>query len=162
MRSFPGPMMIDEAIKAYNYRHSRARYLTDNNFEILCSRWWILYKPIKAPIENCERYTLACMTLHNFLRQIDSAYYSPEGFIDSEDSNGRIKPGRWRTWYLVDMENNCFQNLNAIRSSCCSNGTVVMRESFKKYVNSEEGRSSWQIDYVCRTGTFSWHYKYLL
>ena len=46
------------------------------------------------------------------------------------------------------MENNCFQNLNAIHGSCSSNSAVEMQENLKKYVNSEEGSLPWKIDYV--------------
>lgn len=88
------------------------------------------------------------MTLHNFLYQTDNNYYSHKGFIDSEDSNGRIKSGHWRTRHLVDMKNNCFQNLNAICGSPYSNSAVEIRENLKKYVNNKEESLPWQIDYV--------------
>lgn len=96
----------------------------------------------------------ACMTLHNFLRQTDNAYYSPQGFVDSESSDGAIKVGQWRTAHLIDSENNCFQKLQAIRGSRYSN-KVGMRETLKDYLNSEEGSLPWQFDYVHRTGSFS-------
>ena len=92
------------------------------------------HKPIKVSINNVERYTLASMTLQNFLHQTDNAYYTPKGIIYSEDSNGRIKPGHLRTGLLVDMENNCFQNLNAICGSCYSNSALEMQENLNKYV----------------------------
>lgn len=151
MRPYPGPMMIDEAIRIYNYRHSRACHAIESSFGIVFLRQRVFHKSVKAFIENVGRYTVACTTLHNFLCQTDNAYYSPQGFINSEDSNGKIKPAHWRTGHLVYMENNCFQNLNAIHGSCSSNSAVEMLENLKKYVNSEEGSLPWKIDYVYQT-----------
>ena len=80
------------------------------------------------------------MTLGNFLYQTDNAYYSPKAFIDSEDSNGRIKPAHWRRGHLLDLENNCFQSLNATCGSRYTNSVVEIQENLKKYVNNKEGR----------------------
>ena len=66
MRPYPGPMMINKAIKFYNYRHSQARCVIEDSFGVLCSRWQMFHYPIKAPIENVDRYTLACMTNKTF------------------------------------------------------------------------------------------------
>ena len=38
----------------------------------------------------------ATLCLHNCLRQTDSAGYCPNGFCDSEDVSGEIKPEQWR------------------------------------------------------------------
>ena len=37
MRPYPGPMMNDEAIKIYNYRHSRTPCVIESSFAILSS-----------------------------------------------------------------------------------------------------------------------------
>ena len=121
-------------IKIYNWKHWGARGVIENCFGTLYAWWRIFHKPIKASINNVERYTLASMTLQNFLHQTDNAYYTPNGIIYSEDSNGRIKPGHLRTGLLVDMENNCFQKLNAICGASYSNSTLEMQEDLNKYV----------------------------
>ena len=47
-------------------------------------------------MENVEKYVLACMVLHRYLRLIDNACYSPTESIDSEDKDGSIIPEEWR------------------------------------------------------------------
>ena len=47
-------------------------------------------------MENVEKYTMACLALHNYLRLTDNVHYSPAGFVDSEDKDGNILPGEWR------------------------------------------------------------------
>ena len=81
MRPFPGRNATEEE-KIYNYRHSRARRVIENAFRILTARWRIFQKPIRGTVANVERYALACLALHNYLRFTDNAHYSPVGFID--------------------------------------------------------------------------------
>ena len=89
MRPFPGKTE-DEEERIYNYRHSRARRVIENCFGILSARFRILQKPIRASVENAEKYVLACLALHNYLRLTDNAHYTPAGFIDSEDKHGNF------------------------------------------------------------------------
>ena len=62
-------------------------------FSFLTSHWRIFQKPIRATVSNVEKYTMACLVLHNYLRQRENAFYSPSGFIDSENDCGIIIPG---------------------------------------------------------------------
>ena len=55
------------------------------------SRCQVLQSPIDAALENVEKIVLACIALHNYLCQTDSASYISSGFIDSENSTGTIK-----------------------------------------------------------------------
>ena len=63
MRPYPGKNASEEE-RIYNYRHSRARRCIENAFGILSARWRIFQKPIRATVENVEKYTLACLALH--------------------------------------------------------------------------------------------------
>ena len=155
MRPYPGPMMVYETVKIFNYRHSRERRVIENAFGILCSIWRIFYKPIRASKENVEKYILTCMVLPNFLRQTDNAFYSPQGFVDSEDSNGEIKPGQWRSGDLPETANNCFKSLRALRGSRYGKEAFEMWENLKSYLNNQDGSLAWQWDYVHRTGSIS-------
>ena len=110
MRPYPGPMMIDEAIKINNYSLSRACHVIENSFGILSMRW-IFQKPIKAYIENVERCTLACI---NGITQLSRVY--------------RFRGQQWKnqTWTL---ENRTFSSSIAIRGSHYSKTTVEMQEN---------------------------------
>ena len=57
----------------YNYRHSRARRVIENAFGILRARWRIFSQPIKASVQNTEKYVMACLCLHNYLRQTENS-----------------------------------------------------------------------------------------
>ena len=69
--------------------------MIENTFGILVSRWRIFIQEIEASPEKVEKFTLAAIALHNYLRRTDTASYTPSGFIDSEDSSGKIKKGSW-------------------------------------------------------------------
>ena len=68
MRPYLG-LDADEEERVYNYRHSRGRRVIENTFGIVTSRWRIFQKPIRATVSNLEKYTMACLALHNYLRQ---------------------------------------------------------------------------------------------
>ena len=154
MRPFPGKNATEEE-RIYNYRHSRARRCIENAFGILSARWRIFQKPIRASVDNVEKYTMACLSLHNYLRLTDNAHYSPAGFVDSDDKDGNILPGEWRLLKgggnnsntgLVDLPN--------VRGSRTRADALETRETLKNYLNSEEGSVPWQTDYVRRTSHY--------
>ena len=73
MRPYPGKLAEEERV--FNYRLSRSRRVIENVFGILRARWRIFSRPIKASIENTERYIMAAVCLHNYLRQTENALY---------------------------------------------------------------------------------------
>lgn len=86
---------------------------------------------------------LATLALQNYLRQTGNATYT-HGFVDSENADGTLHLGEWR---------------NHGNRSCCiayirpigapkRNKVVEMCEELKKYLNSEEGSVSWQLEYI--------------
>ena len=80
VRPYPEKALVDdEEKKIFNYRQSRARRVIKNALGILTARWRIFHKPIVATVENVETYTLSCLALQNYLRQTDSAIYTPQG-----------------------------------------------------------------------------------
>ena len=78
----------------FNYRLSRARRVIENSFGILVARWRLFRKQIRADKDNVTSYTLAAVTLHNYLQQTENVSYCPKGFLDSEE-NGNFRPGEW-------------------------------------------------------------------
>lgn len=67
MRPYPGKH-LSKAQQIFNYRLSRARRVIENTFGILVSRWRIFEGPIIATLENIEKYIVAAVSLHNYLR----------------------------------------------------------------------------------------------
>lgn len=156
MRPYPGADLSCEKKKIYNYRQSRARRVIENSFGILSTRWRIFHKPIKATVANTENYTLACLSLHNYLRQTDNAMYTPSGFIDSENKDGTIKEGEWRS---TNNEDSALRRINPVRGSRYPKNAIEVRESLKEYVNSESGSVPWQTDYIRRTTHYAFHFS---
>ncbi|KAG0424902.1 hypothetical protein HPB47_027897, partial [Ixodes persulcatus] len=66
MRPYPG--QAKQPVKIYNYRHSRARRVSENFFGVLAQRFPILLRPIQALPQNVTTLVLACCGLHNMLR----------------------------------------------------------------------------------------------
>ena len=148
MRPYPGKLPEEERI--YNYRHSRARRTIENAFGILVARWRLFHRPIKASIQNTESYVMACLCLHNYLRQTENSLYTPKGFIDIEYANGDIKPGEWRN--QTQNGSGCLKNLNFAKGGRRTDAANKMRESLKSYVSSESGSVPWQLEYVRSCG----------
>ena len=147
MRPYPGKLAEEERV--FNYRLSRSRRVIENVFGILRARWRIFSRPIKASIENTERYIMAAVCLHNYLRQTENALYCPLGFVDSENSSGEIKRGEWRS---IVGKADCFNPIARCKGGKRKEDANNMREALKAYVNSEEGSVSWQLPYVRSVG----------
>ena len=134
MRPYPGIKKgtLDESKHVFNYRLSRARRVIENSFGILVARWRIFRGFIRAAVHNVERYLLAALFLHNYSRQTDNAAYFPLGFVDSEDSSGRIKPGEWRE---IITSADAFLPLQRPHNSRCRTSAVGKCEALKEYLN---------------------------
>ena len=150
MRPYPGRGGLTEEQNVFNYRLSRARRVIENTFGILVDRWRIFRGPIRASTQNVEHYVLAAMALHNYLRQTDNAGYCPTGFVDSEDSTGKIKEGEWRSI----VRNDAFTPLKKRHNTRSAYSAKMIRECLKNYLNGA-GAVSWQLKHVRSTGTDS-------
>ena len=142
MRPYPGK--LDEASNIFNYRLSRARRVIENAFGILVARWRIFRGFIRASVENVERYVLAALCLHKYLRQTDNASYGPAGFIDSEDSSGCIKHGEWRS---IVTSRDGLVPLPRPHNTMVPNSAKDIREGLKDYLNGV-GAVTWQLNHV--------------
>ena len=142
LRPYPG-WLLQLLEMIYNYRHSRARRVIES------ARWRIFSLPIKASVQNTERYVMAWLCLHNYLHQTENALYTPQGFVDVELVDGKIKEGEWRSQAGQDGY------LNLIKPAKGGWRKVVaneLRENSKHFVNSEIGSVPWQVDYVKSVG----------
>ena len=138
--------------RVYNYRHSGARHCIENAFCILSAQWRIFQKPIRATVKHVESYILACLALHNYLRQTKNAGYCPSGFTDSEDNGGSLIPGEWRS---LNNRNNAFEDLSRTHRSRVGSEALEIRSELKRYMNSQDGSLSWQVDYIRRTSHYT-------
>lgn len=119
--------------------------------DILTARWRIFSTPIKATVKNTEKYVLACLALHNYLRQTNNAVYTPQGFVDCEISNGDIIPGAWRGEGQNDLQNGAFVPIPRVRRSRYKTDCIQMKDDLKDFFCSDAGSVSWQKEYVRRT-----------
>lgn len=145
MRPYPGK--LDDQQRIFNYRLSRARQTIENTFGILSARWRIFHITIRGKTENIEKYVLACLALHNYLRVTDNANYCPASFVDSYDAIGKIKEGEWR---LLVAEIRGLRPINNVHGQRYREEVIDMRNSLREFVNSEDGRVSWQEHIVTR------------
>ena len=147
MRPYSGKALTSETRKIFNYRLSRARRVIEKTFSILVARWRVLQKPIDAKPERVEKTIPVAITLHNYLRQTDNACYTPNGLVGSEDNNGNIVPGQWRSI----LHGNSLQFLRPIRNHKYTRTAIETREALANYL-AADGSVSWQLDYIRRTG----------
>ena len=91
---------------------------------------------------------LACIALHNYLRQTDPKIRPFWFFIDIEDSTGTIKKCLWRE----EANNGTFQDIGITRPRKHKSSASNTTEALAKYFVSEEGSLPWQLDYIRRTG----------
>ena len=54
--------------RIFNYRLSRARHISENDFGILVQRWRLFNRTALMP-ENVDLIVMACVVLHNFLAE---------------------------------------------------------------------------------------------
>ena len=82
----------------YNYRHSRARRISENLFGILANKWHIFQQPLNLCPEKATTVTTCALVLHNFLwKSISKSIYTPPGLVDSFNADGQLVQGSWRS-----------------------------------------------------------------
>lgn len=95
MKPFPHRSAMGDE-KIFNYRLSRARRIVENAFGLLCAKFRVLLKTLELDVSNAMQVVRACLALHNFLLTRKDQFYSPSGFLDTEDDPGNVIPGKWR------------------------------------------------------------------
>ena len=149
LHSFLGELTEEQHVFAYKL--SMAWCTIENAFRILTAHWHIFHKPIRSSVENAERYTLACLALHNYLRLTDNAMYCPHGFVDSYNSSGNIKDGEWRSQVNGVSDNSTgMVQLRLVCGSCHREDAIALQNAFASYFN-RQGDVPWQWDHVHRT-----------
>lgn len=80
---------------------------------IHCHRWRLFRKPIRSKTEKVVLFVQAAVSLHNYLRTMETSMYSPTGLVDTEDDFGNEYPGSWRS----DNINTGFQDVTQTSSN---------------------------------------------
>ena len=144
LRPYPG-RLLQLLGTIYNYHHSRARRVIENAFGILRARWRIFSHPVKASIQNTERYVMACLCLYNYHHQTENSLYTPQGFVDVKLADGKIKEGEWRSRAGHD---GCLKLMKPPKGGRRKIVANELRENLKHFANSEIGSVPGQLDYV--------------
>ena len=133
--------------RIFNYRLSRCRRIVENAFGILATRFRILRREIEMEPDNAAIVVMACVVLHNFLRDKAAAAYVPQEATDWEDRNYQQHKGVWRgEAALPGREPTVVRN----RSS----KVKEMRNKLANWVLTKEGELKYQYQVVLRHDIF--------
>nr|CAH7741676.1 unnamed protein product [Callosobruchus chinensis]CAH7756074.1 unnamed protein product [Callosobruchus chinensis]CAH7765529.1 unnamed protein product [Callosobruchus chinensis] len=113
--------------RIYNYRHCRARRVSENAFGIMTKKFRIFLKKFNISPDHLDLITLACTALHNYLRN-DSCAWQP-GELEREDEVEGLDD-------LPNIGGN-FQR-----------DAFNIREQFKKFFVSNQGSVPWQLNRI--------------
>ena len=129
--------------RIFNYRLSRCRRIVENAFGILATRFRILRREIELEPENAKVVVMACIVLHNFLRNRAAAAYTPKEATDWEDRDYRQHKGVWRGEASLD---------GGAGTAKKNHSTDVkdMRNSLADWCLTKEGQLNYQYDVVLR------------
>ena len=86
--------------RVYNYRHSRARRVSANLFDILANRWRIFFTKLNLEPKYVEIIVLSTLALHNLL--IKNPAYRPGNLADTLLEDGEVLEGEWRDNVATD------------------------------------------------------------
>ena len=153
LRPYPGKN-LDEKLRIFNYRLSRARRVVENAFGILWARWRFLRSPIQAHPEKAVKNILAAVALHNWLKKHEDSQkcygrvYCPPGYVDYEDCHGILHKGVWRSEV---SEAGPLQKVGKLGTNNHTKSAEYYRSMFANFFVSRQGELPWQQDYVRRT-----------
>lgn len=144
MKPFP-QQGLTPGKRIYNYRHSRARRISENLFGILANRWRIYFTIINLDPKHVENIIFTTLILHNMLikSSFSANVYRPAFFADTILENGEIVAGEWRD----NQSNDSLYELQVPRSG--HNASIAaksVRETFMDYFVSD-GAVEWQWKY---------------
>ena len=72
-----GDAVLPEDKRYFNYRHSRARLVTEGAFGRLKSRFRVLFRKCESNKETVKLYGLASAVLHNLCIEVTATGFEP-------------------------------------------------------------------------------------
>ena len=140
MKPYPQQNLTEDK-RIYNYRHSRARRISENLFGILANRWRIFFTTINLEPKIVENIVLSALALHIML--IKKPAYRSGNLADCILENGDIREGDWRE----DAPSDTFHALQVTQSGHNASVTAkAIRDDFKDFFMNE-GAVDWQWKY---------------
>lgn len=100
----------------FNYYHSSLRNVIERSFGVLKMKWRILLAIPTYPLEKQSKIILACMALHNFIRE--SALSDQEFDKCDEDENYMPMPPQNHPGQSCDSTQDI--DMNAFRDTICN------------------------------------------
>ena len=146
MKPFPSSDLT-MAQRIFNYRLSRCRRIVENAFGILATRFRILRREIEMDPDHAAEVVMACVVLHNFLREKAAAVYTPKEITDWEDKEYQQHKGLWRGEAALEGEDHT-QNRNH------SWMVKQMRANLAAWCLTKEGELDYQYDVVLKHDFF--------
>lgn len=134
MRPYPKEQSnSNEEKSVYNYRHCRARRVSENAFGMLCQYFRVFFTPIALKPETTDLLVVASCIVYNMLRSANIPCPNEE----KEDVRQTLPK----------------DNLLPIShiGGNASKLAFTVRDNFKTYFFSREGRLEWQFDKVTKT-----------
>ena len=129
--------------RVHNYRHSRARRISDNLFGILANRWRILFTTINLEPKHVEKKVVSALTLHNML--LKNPAYRSGNLADTLLEDSEVLEGEWRDNVATDS----FYPLQTPRSghnlSIVRDNYKIVRDNFRLFHEQRSCRLAMEI-----------------
>ncbi|KAK5647765.1 hypothetical protein RI129_002657 [Pyrocoelia pectoralis] len=133
MRPYPRAFAREEHKLIYNYRHCRARRVSENAFGIMAQKFRVYRRPLEMHVDTVIRIVKATCILHNFMR---CKTMIGSGGITDEEEASLIESGA-----LDDIQPTNRRGRVA---------AYEIRNKFANYFNSPNGSVPWQSQRIHR------------
>ena len=144
MKPFPQQDLTAEE-RIYNYRHGKARRISENLFAILANRWRVFFTNINLHPKYVDDVIFTSLILHDMqIKSPNSAnVYRSAFFANTISDDGEIAKGEWREYQAND--------------SLCS--LQVPRSGHNASLYAKSIRETF-MDYFVNDGAVEWQWKY--
>lgn len=144
MKAYDGNHTIITPKRIFNYRVCRGRRVVENVFGQLANKFQIFHKPIELIPEKASIVTLASIHLFNYIKRTGAL---PQNEYDTENNEGEVIPGEWRS----NPHESCLVNIAREDNNTTSDPDAISttedtRMELIQYFLSNVGRLEWQYN----------------